>query len=99
MEPIRKILVPVDFSDASRKALRQAVELAKHFGAQVELLHVWEPPRYISPDMMLAMPGWSAISLEELSYQEAHKALGTFLEVEGHPELAPVSRVDTGTPA
>lgn len=37
---IRKILVPVDFSDCSRKALRYALAFARQFSAQVVLLHV-----------------------------------------------------------
>ena len=38
---IRTILVPVDFSDHSAKALQQAVELAKSFGAVIHLLHCY----------------------------------------------------------
>jgi nucleotide-binding universal stress UspA family protein len=36
----RKILSPVDFSDASNKALATAVDLAKHFRADLFLVHV-----------------------------------------------------------
>jgi nucleotide-binding universal stress UspA family protein len=35
-----RILVPVDFSDYSREALRHAYEWAKLYGAQIDLLHV-----------------------------------------------------------
>jgi universal stress protein A len=41
---LRKILVPVDFSDCSRKALHYATVLAKQFQAEVLLLHVLEVP-------------------------------------------------------
>ena len=37
---LRKILVPVDFSDCSRKALRYAIPFAKQFGASLTLLFV-----------------------------------------------------------
>lgn len=37
---IERILVPVDFSDCSRKALRYAVPFAKQFGASLALLFV-----------------------------------------------------------
>jgi nucleotide-binding universal stress UspA family protein len=40
---VKKILVPVDFSDCSKKALQYAVPFAKKFGAELELLHVVEP--------------------------------------------------------
>ncbi len=37
---IQKILVPVDFSECSRKALRYAIPFAKQFGASLTLLFV-----------------------------------------------------------
>jgi nucleotide-binding universal stress UspA family protein len=39
---IRRILVPIDFSDYAREALRHAVELARLYDAQLDLLHVVE---------------------------------------------------------
>jgi nucleotide-binding universal stress UspA family protein len=35
-----KILVPIDFSDSSHSALETAAELAKHFQAELYLVHV-----------------------------------------------------------
>jgi universal stress protein A len=43
---IKNILVPIDFSDCSKKALRYAVPLAKQHGATVTLLHVVRTPIY-----------------------------------------------------
>lgn len=40
---IRKILVPTDFSPASRKALSYALRFAKDRNSEVTLLHVLEP--------------------------------------------------------
>ena len=40
---IKSILVPIDFSAPSRKALDYAVPFAKQFGAKLTLLHVIEP--------------------------------------------------------
>ncbi len=37
---LKKVLVPVDFSECSRKALQYAVALARQFGASVSLIHV-----------------------------------------------------------
>ncbi len=37
---IQKILVPVDFSECSRKALRYAIPFAKQFGASITLVFV-----------------------------------------------------------
>ena len=36
-----KILVPVDFSPDSAKALEMAIELAKSFGARIHLIHCY----------------------------------------------------------
>lgn len=44
MEDIRRILVPVDFSDCSRAALEAAAGLARRHGAAVEVLHVHDAP-------------------------------------------------------
>src|SRR4051794_2261627 len=43
---LKQVLVAVDFSEASRKALRYAVSFARLFGAEITLLHVVEivPP-------------------------------------------------------
>lgn len=44
--PISAILVPVDFSDASRNALETAIEIAKGCGARLELLFAQEVLTY-----------------------------------------------------
>lgn len=41
---LRRILVPLDFSGRSRRALRYAAPVAARFGARVVLLHVLEKP-------------------------------------------------------
>jgi len=49
---LRHILVPVDFSDCSRKALQYAISFAKQFSSNITLLHVvvtMPPP----PQMMV----------------------------------------------
>lgn len=43
---LNSILVPIDFSKISQKALDYAVPLAKQFGAKITLLHAIEPPPY-----------------------------------------------------
>ena len=37
---LRKILVPIDFSDCSKKALQYAIPFARQFNASIVLLHV-----------------------------------------------------------
>jgi universal stress protein A len=43
---LNSILVPIDFSKISQRALTYAVPLAKEFGAKITLLHAIEPPPY-----------------------------------------------------
>jgi universal stress protein A len=43
---LRRILVPIDFSKNSRRALRYAIPLAAQFGARIALLHIVEPVVY-----------------------------------------------------
>jgi len=40
---LKRILVPIDFSPLSKKALQYALRFADEFGADVKLLHVIEP--------------------------------------------------------
>lgn len=48
--PPRRILVPVDFEEGSRRAVRYARALASAAGAQICLLHVVPaPPGYVPP--------------------------------------------------
>ena len=43
---IKTVLVPIDFSDCSKKALQYAVPLAEQHGAEVMLLYVAPSPSY-----------------------------------------------------
>lgn len=43
---LKNILVPIDFSETSRKVLKYAVPLAEKFGARIILVHVVEPRIY-----------------------------------------------------
>ena len=55
--PVKRVLVPTDFSKISIAALRYAVPLTKQFGAMLDLVHVIEPTPFLSDmeDMPLAM--------------------------------------------
>jgi nucleotide-binding universal stress UspA family protein len=60
----RKILVPSDFSSASDKAFKYALNFRQHFGAQLHLIHVLEP--VLSPQFT-GLPETPAVSEEELA--------------------------------
>lgn len=51
---VKSILVPIDFSAPSRKALGYAVSIARQFKAKLTLLHVVEP--VATPDFAAAFP-------------------------------------------
>ena len=73
MEPeIKKVLVPIDFSDYSKSSLRYAVNFAKKFNAEIYLIYVVEPVIY-PPDFsmgQIAIPSvnaeWDQRAREEL---------------------------------
>src|SRR6266567_6656994 len=45
---LNKILVPIDFSDTSKKAFHYALRFAEQFGCEIVLLHVVEPESIIA---------------------------------------------------
>jgi nucleotide-binding universal stress UspA family protein len=62
MLPLHKILCPTDFSDFSYEALEKGAELARHFGAEMCVLHVTEPlPLYD----LTAFPGLVSYTVPE----------------------------------
>jgi nucleotide-binding universal stress UspA family protein len=53
---VNRILVPVDFSEHSQRALVEALAMAAIYGAEVTVLHVWEPPGVVVPAMAFGAP-------------------------------------------
>lgn len=60
----KKMLVPVDFSDCSQRALEAALSLAAAQGAKVTALHVYEPP-YLTGANMLDSHALALTSIQE----------------------------------
>ena len=78
MKAFKKILVPVDFSPASAQAVAQAIALAEPFGGTLHVVHTWEVPSYIRPDLTV----WSAdvsATLAEHAKTEAEHRMREFL--------------------
>lgn len=70
---IKKVLVPIDFSDYSKSALKYAISLTKIFNAEIILIYVVEPVIY-PPDFsmgQIAIPTvtseWDERAKEELN--------------------------------
>jgi nucleotide-binding universal stress UspA family protein len=78
---IRRILVPVDFSDCSLAALRFATDLGRSLGSEVDVLHVFPVPMApIADGMMPAAPAAAIQELTEYASKEATRQLGEFLD-------------------
>lgn len=54
---LKNILVAVDFSPHSRKALEYAIDLAKKFGAKLHLVHAYHLPIQIAMPDQIVIPG------------------------------------------
>ncbi len=93
MIKIHKILCPVDFSDASRKAVRYAHEFAKGMGANLFLLNVVEP-RPMAVDMSL-----SYVPLEEDLEKAAREDLEEIIKAEREQGVEVDADVQIGTPS
>jgi nucleotide-binding universal stress UspA family protein len=86
----KRILCPIDFSDASRAALETAAEVARRYGAKVALFHAYPVPGYTFPDGSFVA---SSKMLEELSDQ-AHRHL---LEWKAIAEKLGIAQVEVAT--
>lgn len=76
---LKKILVPLDYSTCSRLALEHAMALAEKFDATVYLLHVWEAPQYMMPEMIITPPEGAQQTLAEYAEGRARKEMDAFL--------------------
>jgi nucleotide-binding universal stress UspA family protein len=90
---IKKIVVPVDFSECSRAALQFALRFARPFGASVEAIHVVSPPPYLPLDMAL----WG--SMQEAYNTRIEREMQRLIEeVTAGSDLTVTMRLDTGVP-
>jgi universal stress protein A len=99
MSSIRRILVPVDFSEPSRAALDYAATVARAFGATLDLLHVWEVPSFVPPGTTLDLgaPVHSLVETVRGGAEEALKQLVSDATGRGLPIGS--ARAEPGSPA
>ena len=91
---IRRILVPIDFSSCSKKALQYAIPFAKEFGARLCLLYVGQG--------YYPVPELAAVDLSKYQWRERADAaakLATFATTEIPATLAVDLLVRNGQPA
>ena len=97
MRPIRKILVPVDFSPCSGRALAHALDLAMQLGAEVEILHVAEVPSGFEAG--LVVHEHASASFQDSARQTATRALSVFVESIPNTRAVRIAKkIDLGSP-
>jgi universal stress protein A len=96
--PVRKILVPVDFSPRSRAAVSYAVDLARVTHADVDVLHVVPPPSRT----VLRAEAVIGVALSHASpeaYAHAEEQLEALISTVEHAGCGVRARVEEGDPA
>jgi len=96
MIQLKKILVPSDFSDFSKHALRYGCELANRFNAELHLLHVLQDIVALVPEPGMAFPA-PGDYMEEMK-QSASRALQDLPDDEWVRDIPVVREVRVGTP-
>lgn len=93
---IKRLLVPMDFSESSNRALEYAGGFAQQFGADITLVHVLDPIHY--------PPGWDSLPLvgpkgqrPEVEKELRQRLQGLAQEALG-PLLPATAIIRTGTP-
>ncbi len=92
---LKRILVPIDFSEHSKKALLYALPFAREFKASVDLLYVVEPTIYPS-DFGFGQVGFPDVEKE--LHQKAAAELGTLRDDAIPKTVKSRSIVSTGIP-
>jgi nucleotide-binding universal stress UspA family protein len=96
---IQSILVAVDYSACSAAAVTFAAEVARKFGAALDVVHVWDRPAYVADDVQVGH-GNDARSLVELIRENAQAEMARFMAELDVPATLDIStRLLAGNPA
>lgn len=97
MNEFRRILCPIDFSDASRHAVDHAIAIAGWYGSHVTALHVLQEPFVFEPPILFAERG----GLKDLpaSRELVWLRLNEWMKPAAAAGVTWDSRVDKGVPA
>ncbi len=97
---IKRIVVPVDYSDHARATLEYAAMLAARFGASIEIVHVWDRPSYVPDTMVVGKAGEPHKSLVDMIRENAEHEMDEFLKRAKLPADVTVSHhLEAGEPA
>lgn len=89
----KRILCPVDFSDISKRVLEIAADLAKRFGADLHVIHVFQLPA-----TMLEAVYEDPTDMEEEIRQRLNDKLNEFVQKTKKPDVKITTGVYEGVP-
>jgi nucleotide-binding universal stress UspA family protein len=104
MLPIKCIVCPTDFSEPSRQGLEVAQELARHFGAELVLVHVVDPVPVLqsmgpmSPTGTAGRVPFNVSAYQELLKQNASEQLEALAQERVAPEVVLSKVITLGKP-
>lgn len=100
MVSLQRILVPVDLSPASRRALAEAALFAAAFEATIDILYVWSAPALVAPESVITGVGVNEQPLLEWIHKSANEQLAHF-EAEIRGQGLPIANAlcEPGDPA
>ena len=97
---IRRIMIPIDYSENSKVALGYGADFAASFGASLDIVHVWDRPTYLTDAVMVQHPGEAHKPIGELIRENAEHDMAEFLGQLTLPSgLTTSSRLLSGEPA
>lgn len=90
MSNVKKILVPVDFSECSVAAAKQALAISGPLGAKLDVIHTYDLPSFIAPSMVM-YPSQFEAPMTSHAEQQASEQLANFCRRVGlfdHPDVS-----------
>lgn len=98
--PQQKLLVPVDYSAGSRRALDLAIRLAAQLDAELHILHVWELMPHPPKGIRVHTPDGQSQLLTELIQSNAEGEMKAFLaDVKFPPGVRATHAIESGEPS
>ncbi len=99
MLPVKRILVPTDFSEPAQEAFRAAVELAQHFSAQLLLVHVVPPVPVPYQPLVSSAPAFDITSYLQELVKASKETLQTYASEHVPQGVPATTSVAAGDPA
>ncbi|MBK7582226.1 MAG: universal stress protein [Myxococcales bacterium] len=97
---VKRILVPVDYSEPSREVLAFAAEIASKLGGSLTVVHVWECMPHAPPDLKVKGRDGKLRKLGDVIRDNAETEMRQFLAASALPKgLRVTTRVESGEAA